>query len=118
MPELRQEPIDPALRAIKAAHTLVWAIFAGCIVALPIFAWKRQFGVAFVLMAVVGIEIVVLLFNGMKCPMTGVAARYTEDRRDNFDIYLPLWIARYNKQIFGTLFVAGALYTLARWNGR
>jgi hypothetical protein len=44
-----------------------------------------------------------------------VAARYTDDRRDNFDIYLPLWIARYNKQIFGPLFVAGIVFTLALW---
>jgi hypothetical protein len=44
-----------------------------------------------------------------------VAARYTEDRRDNFDIYLPVWIARRNKSIFGTLFVLGSLFTLAQW---
>jgi hypothetical protein len=28
-------------------------------------------------------------------------------RRDNFDIYLPLWLARRNKAIFGALFVLG-----------
>jgi hypothetical protein len=31
------------------------------------------------------------------------------------DIYLPLWIATYDKQIFGTLFVAGIFYTLVQW---
>jgi hypothetical protein len=30
----------------------------------------------------------------MRCPLTGIAARYTDDRRDNFDIYLPPWLAR------------------------
>ena len=116
MPADRQDPTQPALRAIKVAHTLVWAVFAGCIVALPVFAWRRDFVVAFTLMAVVGLEVVVLLFNGMKCPLTGVAARYTENRQDNFDIYLPLWVARYNKQIFGTLFVVGVVYTLVAWS--
>ena len=48
----------------------------------------------------------------MRCPLTDVAARYTSDRRDNFDIYLPLWLARYNKHVFGTLYVAGIVYTL------
>jgi membrane-bound metal-dependent hydrolase YbcI (DUF457 family) len=115
MPAARQDPAQSALRAIKAAHTLVWAVFAGCIVALPVFAWRRDFTVAFTLMAVVGLEVLVLLFNGMKCPMTGVAARFTQDRQDNFDIY-PLWVARYNKQIFGTLFVAGVVYTLVAWS--
>jgi hypothetical protein len=33
----------------------------------------------------------------------------------NFDIYLPRWMARYNKQIFGTLFVLGGLFALAKW---
>lgn len=50
-------------------------------------------------------------------PLTGVAASYTEDRQDNFDIYLPLWLARYNEQVFGSLFFASLLYTLATWRG-
>lgn len=106
-----------ALRAIKVAHTLVWALFAGCILLIPLFAWRRQFDVAFTLVAVTAVEVVVLLANGMRCPLTGVAARYTGDRRDNFDIYLPLWIARYNKPIFGSLYVVGALYSFLRWRG-
>jgi hypothetical protein len=35
-----------------------------------------------------------------------MAARHTEQRSKNFDIYLPLWLARHNKTIFGALFVA------------
>lgn len=104
-----------SLRAVKLVHTLVWAVFAGCIVALPVFTWRGELGVAGILIAIVGVEVLVLLLNGMRCPLTGVAERYTDDRNDNFDIYLPLWLARYNKQIFGTLFAAGALYTLLRW---
>jgi len=57
----------------------------------------------------------VLLANRLRCPLTNIAARYTDDRRDNFDIYLPLWVARYNKHIFGTLFVAGVLFTIVLW---
>jgi hypothetical protein len=40
---------------------------------------------------------------------------YTDDRRDNFDIYLPLWLARYDKQDFGTLFTAGVVLTWVMW---
>jgi hypothetical protein len=103
------------LRAVKVVHTIAWAVFAGCIVALPLFAWRRWFQGAAILIAVVCLEILVLLANQFRCPLTDVAARYTDDRRDNFDIYLPLWIARYNKQIFGTLFVAGVLFTVLIW---
>jgi hypothetical protein len=45
----------------------------------------------------------------MRCPLTDVAARYTDRRTDNFDIYLPVWLARNNKRVFGGLWVAGEL---------
>lgn len=103
------------LVVVKAAHTLVWAFFAGCILAIPVFAMRDEFGWAWGLAGVVMVEVVILVGNGMRCPMTDVAARYTEERRSNFDIYLPEWLARYNQRIFGTLYVAGLVLTLARW---
>jgi hypothetical protein len=33
----------------------------------------------------------------------------------NFDIYLPNWLARNNKAIFGTLFALNGLIVLWRW---
>lgn len=104
-----------ALRAVKFVHTVAWAIFAGCIVALPVAAYLENFRAAAFLIAIVLVEVLVLFANHFRCPLTDVAARYTSDRRANFDIYLPLWIARYNKEIFGSLFVAGILFTLVRW---
>jgi len=43
--------------------------------------------------------------------------RYTDDRSDNFDIFLPLWLARNNKLIFGLLFISGESVWLWRWIG-
>jgi hypothetical protein len=60
----------------------------------------------------------VLALNRGRCPLTDVAAQYTDDRAPNFDIYLPVWLARYNKHIFGTLFAAGELFVLWRWSRR
>jgi hypothetical protein len=106
-----------ALRVVKLVHTLAWAFFSGCIVAIPYFAWKGRLETAYILIAIVMFEVSVLVANGMKCPLTAIAARYTDDRRDNFDIYLPLLLARYNKHIFGALFVAGIAYVflLRHW---
>lgn len=106
---------EHALVALKALHTVVWAFFAGCIVALPLAALAGRFRLAAWLAAVVLVEVAVLAANGWSCPLTRVAGRYTADRRDNFDIYLPRWLARYNKQVFGTLFVAGGLVALWAW---
>jgi hypothetical protein len=106
-----------ALRLVKAAHTLIWAFFAGCILAVPVAAWARRFDWAVLLAAVVFVEVFIIVTNRWRCPLTDVAARHTADRADNFDIYLPLWLARHNKTVFGTLYVVGLLVTLARWTG-
>lgn len=104
-----------ALRLVKLVHTAAWAFFAGCILALPVVAWQERFALALALTSAVLLEVLVLAVNRWRCPLTAVAARYTDDRRDNFDIYLPLWLARYNKQIFGTLFVGGLLIAGVLW---
>jgi hypothetical protein len=106
-----------ALRAVKLVHTAVWAFFASCILAIPAFAWRANYGYASLFIGIVFIEVLVLVLNGWRCPLTPVAARYTDDRRDNFDIYLPESLARHNKFIFGVLYVAGIFFTLVRWMG-
>jgi hypothetical protein len=106
------------LEAIKVLHTLVWAFFASCIFAIPVFAWRGQSRVAAVFIGVVSLEVAVLVVNRWRCPLTGIAARHTDDRRDNFDIYLPEWVARHNKTIFGTIYMAGIVMTLALWAWR
>lgn len=105
----------PLLAGIKLAHTAVWAFFAGCIIAIPVAAAADQFFLAVLFSGAVLVECAILAMNRGRCPLTDLASRYTDDRRDNFDIYLPLWLARYNKTIFGMLFVAGELFALARW---
>ncbi|MEO5823564.1 MAG: hypothetical protein ABIT71_23925 [Vicinamibacteraceae bacterium] len=106
---------SPALIRIKLLHTAVWFVVAACIVAIPIAGARGQYAWAAAMTGVVLTECIVLAANQGRCPLTGLAARYTEQRAANFDIYLPLWLARRNKPIFGTLFVAGGLFVLARW---
>lgn len=103
------------LRAIKLAHTLVWAFFAACVLGIPLFAWLGRFDVAFALALIVLVEVGILLANGMTCPLTPMAAKYTHDRAPNFDIYLPRWLAANNKAVFGGLYAAGVAYAMLRW---
>ncbi len=104
-----------ALIRIKLLHTAVWIFFVGCIVAIPIVGAMGQFRVAAALTGFVLLECVVLALNRGRCPLTDLAARYTTEREANFDIYLPLWLARHNKTIFGSLFAFGELFVLLRW---
>lgn len=103
------------LRLIKLLHTAIWGLMAAAILALPWMGWSRRFGWALGLTLLVLGECGVLALNGGRCPLTGLAARYTHDRADNFDIYLPLWLARHNKLVFGCLFVAGEVVVVAGW---
>ena len=100
-----------ALTAIKTVHTAVWSLFVAAIVAVPIAVWLEAWVTVAVLVGVVSAECIVLVANRMRCPLTDIAARYTEDRRANFDIFLPEWLARHNQAIFGTLFAVDLVYT-------
>lgn len=100
---------------IRMAHTLAWAVFAGAIVAIPAVTLAGNLRTAAWLSALVWIEVAILAVNRMRCPLTGIAARYTDDRSDNFDIFLPAWLARHNKLLFGTLFAAGQVFLVASW---
>jgi hypothetical protein len=106
-----------ALRAVKLVHTIIWVVFASCIFAIPVFALLGGYLVAALLGLIVLVEVLVLVFNDLRCPLTLIAARYTDDRRANFDIYLPAWLARHNKSIFGVAYGMGLLFMVARWAG-
>jgi hypothetical protein len=106
-----------ALRLVRIVHTVAWVLLGGCVIGILPLAWTRCFRPALVLSLVVFGEVLVLGANQWRCPLTSIAARYTDDRRPNFDIYLPEWLARYNKEIFGSLYLVGLLSLLGRWLG-
>jgi hypothetical protein len=100
---------------IKIIHTVVWAVFAGAILVLPWFIARRHWRCVGWLVALVAVECMVVAVNGMRCPLTDVAARYTTNRVDNFDIYLPVWLARWNKVIFGTMYAVELVWAGGSW---
>jgi hypothetical protein len=102
------------LTAIKLAHTIIWGFFVACIVAVWAFAWRGSLLAATMSIGIVLVEVIVLVMNHFHCPLTPIAARYTDDRRANFDIYLPEVLARRTKLIFGSLYAGGIVFTLAR----
>ena len=107
-------PDVSALRRIKITHTLIWAFCATSIIAIPISSLLQEHRLALGFICIVGVEVLILMFNHMSCPLTAIAARYTDDRRSNCDIYLPEWLARHNKSIFGSLYVMSIVLALLR----
>jgi hypothetical protein len=95
---------------VKLFHTVIWAFFVTvigyvvyCGIADDI---SRYTWIAAGL--VIGAGLVLLVF-GSRCPLTLVARNYSDSDRDNFDIFLPNWLARYNKLIFTSLYLIGLI---------
>lgn len=91
---------------VKIIHTLVWLFFnvvlfymsyAVIINKIDKFVW---IGIGLIVLE----GVVLLIFNKM-CPLTIVARKYSDSTKDNFDIYLPNWLAKWNKTIYTILFV-------------
>jgi len=51
------------------------------------------------------IEWIVLLIFRWQCPFAILARKYSDSKNENFDIYLPNWLAKHNKTIYITIFV-------------
>ncbi len=105
-----------ALWQIRMAHTIAWVVFASSIVAIPIVALTGNTPTALWLSLLVWVEVFILAANRLRCPLTGIARRYTSDQSDNFDIFLPEWLAKHSKLIFGSLFAIDELLLLWQWS--
>lgn len=101
------------IKLIKIVHTLVWAVMASAVFYVFYAGITKTFGLMLWLsVGLVLMETVVLLINKWRCPLTPIAMKYTSDRRENFDIYLPEWLAKHNKLIFGMTFLAGLILVI------
>ncbi len=94
------------LTAVKFLHTIIWAFFNLVLVYVFYAIAFDRIGTLF------WIGIGLILFEGLilaifkwKCPLTYVARRYSDATNENFDIYLPEWLARHNKTIYTTVFI-------------
>jgi hypothetical protein len=64
--------------------------------------------------ALIVVEGAILLFFGNYCPLTLIARRYSDSKKDNFDIFLPNKLAKYNKLIFTTIYLIGLILLIYR----
>lgn len=100
---------------IKLLHTFIWAVMAAAILyVLYSGLTGNVITLTWISLALALGECVVIVLNKWTCPLTPLAAQHTTSREPNFDIYLPLWLAKHNKGIFGTILVAGILLVLWR----
>lgn len=98
------------LLTIKVVHTLIWLFFVAVIAYILYAGIFNRINVhVWIAIGLILFEGLILLLNNGKCPLTPVAARYTDYIDDNFDIFLPKWLARNNKLVFTAIYVLGLL---------
>ncbi len=89
------------LTVIKVAHTIIWLFFNVVIFYMLYAVLHNQLDkwlwIGYGLFILEGI--ILWIFNFF-CPLTVLARKYSDSTRDNFDIYLPNWLAKYNKLIY------------------
>jgi hypothetical protein len=89
------------LKLIKLIHTVIWLFFNVVIFYLLYAAIINKIDKwIWICLGLVLLEGLVLLLFKNICPVTLVARKYSQSPKDNFDIYLPNWLAKYNKQIY------------------
>ncbi len=103
------------LRLIKIAHTAIWVFFnvvifymlyAVIINKIDIWLWVGY--------GIILLEGLVLMAFKMYCPLTVWARKYSDSTKDNFDIYLPNWLAKHNKLIYSLIMVGIIILTVYR----
>jgi hypothetical protein len=98
---------------IKTIHTIVW-LFFNVVIFYMLYAaitgkLDRWLWIGF---GLVGLETLTLLLFKFMCPLTLVARKFSDSRKNNFDIYLPEWLARYNKLIYSGIIVVVIAFTI------
>ena len=100
---------------IKLIHTIVWLFFNGVLIYLFYALITDQINIWFWLgIGAIFVECLILIRNGWNCPISPLARKYTDSTLDNFDIFLPNLIAKYNIHIYSTLFGVLVLFYILK----
>lgn len=101
------------LALVRGVHTAIYLVMASAVfVVLFAGVTGAQGTWLWVAIALVAIESVVFIANGLRCPLTALVSRYGARRVHVADTYLPEQFTRLTLRIFGPL-IAGGLILLA-----
>ena len=100
---------------IKSIHTLIW-LFYNVVIFYLLYAVivNRIDKWIWICIGLLVLEGIILLLFKNVCPVTLVARKYSDSEKDNFDIFLPNWLAKHNKQIYTGIVVIALLILILR----
>ena len=101
------------IKFIKLIHTIIWAIMVAAILYIVYCGLTNSYNpLLWFSIGLIILEGLTLIIFKWHCPLTLIAKKYTGERQDNFDIYLPIFWARHTKTIFSILFVLGLILVI------
>jgi hypothetical protein len=103
------------LTLIKIIHTLIW-VFFNFVIFYMLYAvitnkLDNWLWIGYVFIILEGITLLTFKFF---CPLTIIARKYSDSTKDNFDIYLPPWLAKHNKRIYSGITAVIIILTIYR----
>lgn len=103
------------LRLVKTVHTVIW-LFFNVVIFYMLYAvlTNKLDHWLWIGYALVVLEGIVLLIWKLTCPLTLIARKFSDSKKDNFDIYLPEWLARNTKLIYTSILIGILFITLFR----
>jgi hypothetical protein len=107
-----------ALAVIRTVHTVIYLVMVAAICILLYAGVTGYEGLwLWVALALLALESVVFVGNGMKCPLTSLAVCHGAQKGYTFDTFLPEAVTRYTFRFFGALMALGLLLLALRWVG-
>jgi hypothetical protein len=104
---------ETKLTLIKSIHTTIWLFFNFVILYMLYAAISNKLDIwLWIGYGFVSLEGLTLLIFKSHCPLNLLARKYTNSTKDNFDIYLPNWLAKYTKLIYTTIFAIATIITI------
>jgi hypothetical protein len=98
---------------IKIIHTLVWLFFNAVIFYMLYAAITGKLDLwLWIGYGLFVLEGIILLDFKFFCPLTIIARKYSDSSKENFDIYLPVWLAKYNKLIYTSILIIIVIITV------
>jgi NhaP-type Na+/H+ or K+/H+ antiporter len=103
------------LTLIKTIHSLIW-VFFNCVIFYLLYAVlsNKIDKWVWICLGIIVFEGLILLVFKAVCPITLVARKYSDSQKDNFDIFLPNWLAKYNKHIYTTILLIALVILIYR----
>lgn len=100
---------------VKILHTVIWVFFNVVIFYLLYAVIQNKIDIwVWICLGLIALEVIILLIFRSVCPVTLLAEKYSDSDRANFDIYLPHWLAKYNKRIYSVIVLIAIIILLYR----